>query len=270
MLGRPATHNSLAWRVDRWELVANYTIPIPYFGGDLIRMPYVLLRDRLTGREVWFANFHNPANTKKRGNNAKWRKKATQLELRLMNQLVSTGRPVVLTGDMNDRAEYFCPMTAGAPMAAAKGGSRGPGTCTLPAKPPIDWIFGSYDVGFTGYTEKRGSLVKKTTDHPLVYADATLDPTPPRHDAPHHQHRRGRIQEDGPRPGRRSAGHRRPQQHEHGHVPGTAPLAAQALPQARRQRVGHLPGRGQQRDRRQARPLDGDRLAHEHLDPGRR
>ena len=53
--------NTIAWQRSTWQLVEARTIQIPYFHGNLIRMPYVLLRNRLTGREAWFYNSHNPA-----------------------------------------------------------------------------------------------------------------------------------------------------------------------------------------------------------------
>jgi hypothetical protein len=36
----------------------------------------------------------------------------------------------------------------------------------------IDWIVGSANVSFTGYTSTRAGMIAHASDHPLVYADA--------------------------------------------------------------------------------------------------
>ena len=120
---RSSLANSIVWRSDVWQFVSGHTIDIPYFGGKPKPMPYILLRHVGTGREVWFANFHNPASV--RGPAAHWRREAVSRESALANSLASNGTPVIMTGDMNDRAEFFCPMTARTQMHAANGGSRG-------------------------------------------------------------------------------------------------------------------------------------------------
>jgi hypothetical protein len=60
-------------------------------------------------------------------------------------------------------------------MVAARGGSNGPGGCAAGSPRAVDWVFGSAGVRFTGYTEDRGPLVDRTTDHPVVVARATVD-----------------------------------------------------------------------------------------------
>ena len=78
-----------------------------------------------------------------------------------------TGLPVFITGDMNERDSYFCRMTSGAPMVAARGGSHN-GGCRPGNPRAVDWIFGSQGVAFSGYAEDRSHLVDITTDHPVV------------------------------------------------------------------------------------------------------
>jgi len=171
-LGRAAVQNSVVWREDTWSLVEAHTIGIPYFGGDIIQMPYVLLENTLTGERVWFGNFHNPADA--HGAAQRWRNIAVGRESALAASLHADGTPVIMTGDFNDREQAFCPMTARAPMQAANGGSTG-GGCNPPSHMEVDWIFGSTDFTFSGYVADSGQLVRKTTDHPFVYATATLD-----------------------------------------------------------------------------------------------
>ena len=175
-----AMHNSLGWRTDKWQAVEKYLLPIPYFRGKMVPMPYVLLRHVETGRLVWFANFHNPADTKYRPSQEKWRDQAMALQIALANRLWESGLPLIITGDMNEKAEYFCGMTTLAPMRSASGGSWGDDACAPPPDLRIDWIFGSNFVEFSGYRVARAKLIRKTSDHPLIYADVNF-PTRPRY-----------------------------------------------------------------------------------------
>jgi Endonuclease/Exonuclease/phosphatase family len=167
------TDNSIGWRDDTWVPVERHLLPIPYFNGNRRNMPYVKLRSIATGLEAWFANFHNPADTSRFPGQQRHRNRATQMEIALANRLIATGLPVFITGDMNERDEYFCALTAGAPMVAARGGTND-GAC-LPGNPrAVDWIFGSQDVTFTGYHEDRSRFLKITSDHPLILARARI------------------------------------------------------------------------------------------------
>ena len=105
-MGRRAGENSVAWRADTWEMVQPGLIPIPYFNGRIRPMPYVLLRHKQTGVQAYFSTFHNPANIG--GNMQRFRNEATNREIKLFNQLETTGTPQFVTGDMNERDEYFC------------------------------------------------------------------------------------------------------------------------------------------------------------------
>jgi len=172
-LERIAMNNSIAWKTSKWERVdANY-LRIPYFFGDKVKMPVVKLRNRATGRLVYFANFHNPADTF--GNAQKWRDLARRKEIRLANRKSGEGVPLVLTGDMNERDKYFCNMVAKAPMRAANGGSNAAGSrCETPVPMGIDWIFGAKSIQFADYKKVESDLVHQTTDHPVVVARATV------------------------------------------------------------------------------------------------
>ncbi len=174
-LDKGAVVNSIAWRKETWDLVKGDFIDIPYFGGKNVKMPVVRLRNKQTGQEAYFANFHNPASTRKQGDHEKWRDVATQKEIDLVNRLrQQTGLPVFITGDMNERDEYYDKMTAHTDMTSADTGRNG--------KPPksmaIDWIFGTESmVTFSDYTRDRSALVKKTSDHPMIVSKATIKPT---------------------------------------------------------------------------------------------
>lgn len=170
-LGDKAVRFNIAWRSSAFTLVEARTLSIPYAGGSRIEMPVVLLESTATGRRVWFANFHNPADTPNLGNNARWRAEAAGTEIAYLTALhEQDGAPVVVTGDFNERAEIFCRFTAGGVFSAAAGGSTG-GSCSPPPSMQVDWIFGSTGVAFDSYA---ATDMGRASDHRLVNARATL------------------------------------------------------------------------------------------------
>ena len=181
---RRSVQNSIAWKLDTWRMVedATHTVSIPYFDGIEWQMPVVLLQNVQSGQVAWFANFHNPATNKKHPGQDKWRAEAMRREIALAKTLYwETGYPVFITGDMNEREKYFCPMVAGAPMKAANGGSynRKTRACTPPKPMPVDWIFGpKRRATFSNYVRDDSALVRRITDHFVIRADVTL-PAPP-------------------------------------------------------------------------------------------
>jgi len=176
-LGRLSSENSIGWRRDLWEAVQRRTVEIPYFNGGLRAMPVVLLRSRQTGLEAWFTNFHNPAETGRFHHQQRFRTRATAIEARVADTLIATKLPVFITGDMNERAAYFCRLTSRTPMIAARGGSNTGGRCQAGRSRAIDWILGSPGVRFSDYTEDRSHLVDITTDHPVVSARVRITGT---------------------------------------------------------------------------------------------
>lgn len=175
-LTRMSMQNSLAWRKDTWQLIEAHTIPIPYFHGTIVRMPYVLLQNKATGRLAWFYNSHNPANT--HGPAQKYRDEGYRREIALVNQLrlAMPDAPVFITGDKNDRSDYFCPVVLGTDLEAANGGGDEDGACRPPADIGIDWLMGSEEVAFTNYVALESALERKTSDHPLVMSGVTVPP----------------------------------------------------------------------------------------------
>jgi Ca2+-binding EF-hand superfamily protein/endonuclease/exonuclease/phosphatase family metal-dependent hydrolase len=168
--GKPDPANSIAWRKDKWELVKGDSVAIPYFHGNIRKMPVVLLRNKQTGQETYVANFHNPASTKRVGDQERFREQAERIQVALANRLRKTGRPVIITGDMNERHDYHQAMTKGSPGMHASDSKNG----RISKNPGIDWIFGSPDVSFTRYVRDRGALVKRTTDHPMIISRARI------------------------------------------------------------------------------------------------
>ena len=123
--------NSIAWRKDKFRMVTNTWIKLPYFHGDVLRMPVVLLQSLSTGQQFYVMNFQNPADV--RGNAQKWRLIGQRLQIALVNQLkASNDLPIIWTGDMNAKKQVFCRVTKQAGMVSASGGLRTDSTCSPP------------------------------------------------------------------------------------------------------------------------------------------
>jgi endonuclease/exonuclease/phosphatase family metal-dependent hydrolase len=169
--------NSIAWRKDKFRLVTTSWIKLPYFHGEVLRMPVVLLQSLQTGQQIYFMNFQNPADV--RGNAQKWRLIGQRLQIALVNLLkTSNGLPIVWTGDMNAKQQVFCRVTKQAGMISASGGFRTTSNCRPPSGMVVDWIFGS-KVAFSNYVQDRSRKVVRTTDHHMLVADALVQPAEP-------------------------------------------------------------------------------------------
>ena len=163
-----ALHNHIAWRVDTWTALQQNKVMIPYFNGRRLPMPYLLMQHKPTGNKVWVINVHNPADTRQYHNQGQYRRAAEAIEIRLINHLHSTGVPVILTGDMNDRTKFICNVAPKTNMRPAYGGS---GPCPEPRPSTIDWILGTKEITWTSYVRDRSPFVRSTTDHPVFIAD---------------------------------------------------------------------------------------------------
>ncbi len=168
--------NSIAYRLDTWELVKADSVPIPYFGGRPRNMPVIVLRNKQTGIKAYFTNFHNPADTGEYGNQARWRAAAKAREVSLFSQLRTTGYPVFVTGDMNEKQSWFCSVGPAGNLVAAAASVFGQSGCSVPGF-RIDWIAGSQGVQFSNYHEDKSGVVSWMTDHPVMITDVTIDST---------------------------------------------------------------------------------------------
>jgi len=176
-LSRRMVQNSIAWNLAEWNFVQGHFVKIPYFDGIEWDMPVVLLQNLQTGQLAYFANFHNPATNRKHRNSTPHRREAERRQVALANALYATGLPVFFTGDMNERARYFCQMAGGAPMKAANGGKYTKRLgCVPPPKPmPVNWIMAGKKRGqFSGYVRDDSRLVNRITDHFVVRATVTM------------------------------------------------------------------------------------------------
>ncbi|MEI2820410.1 MAG: endonuclease/exonuclease/phosphatase family protein [Marmoricola sp.] len=103
------TDNSILWRQATFGFVQGGTFKVPYFSGNLRNMPWVLLREKATGKTAYFINVHNPATLPDRGDQSQWRAAAIAAERALVTKLKATGVPVFLTGDFNDKEKAVPP-----------------------------------------------------------------------------------------------------------------------------------------------------------------
>ena len=118
----------------------------------------VLLEACRQHRRAWFLNTHNPADA--RGPAQHLRDEAVRIQIAAVNRLRAETPflPVFFTGDMNDREEFYCPVTARTELRAANGGSNISGVCILPQTSKIDWIMGTREVTFSGYLARDDEL----------------------------------------------------------------------------------------------------------------
>ena len=170
--GRGGLRQSIAWRQDTWELADYRTIPIPYFRGNPVPMPVILLTHKETKRQLYVINIHNPASNPRRGNNERWRDVATSRQVSEVRRLKEKAPqvPVILMGDFNEKLEAYCRVTGSGMVAANPGGAAG--GCSPPALMGIDWIFGTSDLVFSDY---RKLATGRTSDHPMLVASARAE-----------------------------------------------------------------------------------------------
>jgi hypothetical protein len=171
--GKPDTRNAILWRNSTMEFVSGETLPIKYFNGSIIKIPVVLLRQRATGRTAYFMNTHNPAsNVFGYGNQSSYRTYDLGVEKAKIVALRATGRPVIMTGDFNDRAPAFCSMTAN--KLTISPNSLPSTTCAYPRQSSIDWIFAAGQARFSAYSYDTSAKNARVTDHPVIFARVHL------------------------------------------------------------------------------------------------
>lgn len=172
-VGGTPSDNSIAWRTADWDLVDAGLTPIPYYGAP-VKMPHVLLRNKETGREVWFANYHNAADV--HGNAQGKRDAAVKIEAALVKELSADGTPVIQTGDYNDRQEAACPMMSLGDVHASNGSMSSASGCSVPMKPypTVDWVFGTHNVSFSGHVADWSTRDREISDHEMIRTSATI------------------------------------------------------------------------------------------------
>ncbi|MDQ4055176.1 MAG: peptidoglycan DD-metalloendopeptidase family protein, partial [Actinomycetota bacterium] len=170
--------NAIAWRTDTWKMVDATEFTVPW--QVTLHMPVVRLEHVDTKAQVIVIGVHNPASTSVKGNQSGARTVARQIELAYITDLHAAmpGVPILFAGDMNERSEAFCGFTGTGILQSSAGGSVG-GGCSVPPHGPVDWIFGTLDIDFTGQIIDRGTL-GRISDHPLLFGDVVF----PEHEIP--------------------------------------------------------------------------------------
>ncbi|MDN5894631.1 MAG: endonuclease/exonuclease/phosphatase family protein [Nocardioides sp.] len=164
--------NAIAWRADRWKLEAiEQEVVIPW--QVTLHMPVLRLSNVKTGRQVLVMAVHNPASTRRQGNQQGARDAARSAELEAVRTLTKAlGLPIIVMGDMNERDAVFCHFTGSGELIAAAGGSTG-GSCRPPGYGGVDWIFGSPSLVFSQFVVDRSTL-SGISDHALVSSTVTI------------------------------------------------------------------------------------------------
>jgi len=146
----------VAWRHQRFDLLDRGYVRTP-FNDSRRRTPWVRLRHEATGRRISVIDVHNPSQGQE-GN----RDQATRQEIDLFQRLRDRGA-VLLVGDANEKAEWFCRVTGATDARAANGGSHGHRGCRPPEPASIDWLMGGGPFAWGGY--ERDDV--ETSDHAI-------------------------------------------------------------------------------------------------------
>jgi hypothetical protein len=163
------TDNSILYDPDKFEFVSGTSFTIRFMNAD--RPQTVLkLRDRASGREMYFVNMHASAGE---GQYAVSRRAGHFAAIDQVNRLKQEGLPVFLTGDMNDREEFYCRVVPPTGLVAAVGGNVS-GGCHPAPRLAVDWVLGTPEVTFSRYWEDRSPVFRKVSDHFFISAVATI------------------------------------------------------------------------------------------------
>lgn len=165
--GSAETDNSILYDDARFDYVEGRSFTIPFMGRPR-PSPILKLRDTATGREFYVVNTHLSAGG---GRYLAERRTGMSALVNLMGDLKATGLPVLLTGDMNDREEFYCRVVGPAGLVNSNGGGAG---CAPPATQiPVDWVVGS-GITWSGYWRDTSSTTRRISDHIFVSATAHI------------------------------------------------------------------------------------------------
>ncbi len=168
--GSRETDNSILYDDSRFEFVSGSSFTIHFMHAN--RPQTILrLRDKETGREFYVLNMHASAGF---GGYAVTRRAGHYTAAATVNRLKAEGIPIFLTGDMNDRAEFFCRVAPATGMVAAIGGSIS-GGCHPAGALAVDWVMGWGNVQLQ-QLHRGPQHHADDSDHYFVSATATAGP----------------------------------------------------------------------------------------------
>jgi endonuclease/exonuclease/phosphatase family metal-dependent hydrolase len=168
-LGRQGYRVQIAYRTDRFAMVDGGGVQHT-FDSQTVPIPWMRLRDLATGGEFHVIASHNSPRDMQGQREA-----STRTQASLVNELESTGLPVLLVGDFNEHESFFCRIAASTGLVSANGGRHDDG-CVPPPRPiRIDWVLGTGGaVDFSGYHQDGTTIANRLSDHYLIYATAQL------------------------------------------------------------------------------------------------
>ncbi|WP_435768883.1 endonuclease/exonuclease/phosphatase family protein [Nocardioides sp. SYSU DS0651] len=162
--------NSIIYNPAKFEFVSGDTFQVFFMSRN--RPQTVLrLRHKQSRREFYVINMHTSAGHG--GRYASSRNAAFDTLVAYVNNLKAQKVPIFVTGDMNDRANFYCKVIPRTGLVAAQGGG---GTCGSPPRMrPVDWVVATPDVTLTSYWDDFSSEHQRVSDHPFVSASATIE-----------------------------------------------------------------------------------------------
>ena len=119
-MGYEAAPQSVMWKDSEWSYVWGNTVQMPFM-GESRPQALVRLRNRSTGREVYWINAHLSP-----GKMQADRDKGMDIIKQVVKQLAGDGLPVLVTGDLNEHAKAFRRIACPTDLNAA-GGRRDEG-----------------------------------------------------------------------------------------------------------------------------------------------
>lgn len=155
----------------KYEFVSGSSYTITFMGRPRPQ-PILRLRDIATGREFYVVNTHPSAGYS--GAELTQRRAAQGTTVGVINNLAASGLPILVTGDMNDREEFFCRVVVPAGMTASNGGSGSGGCSPPPGSIPVDWVVGHGVGSWSNYWRDTSTVNRKISDHFFISAVAHI------------------------------------------------------------------------------------------------
>lgn len=167
--GEVETDNSILYDPGMFELVSGDSFTIPFMGRPRPQ-PIARFKHLATGREFYVVNTHPSAGE---GPYLAQRRQGQAALVAIVNQLQESGLPVLVTGDMNDRQEFYCRVVPPAGLVAPNGGSYAAGCRPPPSPLPVDWVVGS-GVTWSSYWRDTTPVNQRISDHFIISATADV------------------------------------------------------------------------------------------------
>lgn len=182
--------NSIIWQSSVYDLVdSGYQKGLKYLGNRPMDAPWVILKHKRSGQEIYVKNTHDPI-TDNNNNAAQWRYQNALDHREDALARISEGKKVILLGDFNS-AEYlrvaddgltrdqltYCVLTKGEKTVNAYDAAKNKtGQCPTKSSAEfgIDHIYTSPDIGVQKWARINGLNIEQISDHPIVYSNIVI------------------------------------------------------------------------------------------------